>query len=171
MRYAVLIPTFAVAFVLQLTVLNLFTINGIVPSLILCLVLIITFLFDREDRVILVGTVTGLLLDMVTGHYTGIYALTLFLIGSATIAYKYFANSDSRLSLIPLCIGGVALYHIIPAVILKLAGSGVSIFRILGFMPISILYNFAVLYVMYMVLIRSVNKRPKRSRYERYEII
>lgn len=171
MRYAALIPTFAVALVLQLTVLNLFTINGIVPSLILCLVLIITFLFDQEERVILVGTVTGLLLDIVTGHYTGIYGLTLFAAGCATVIYKYFANSDSRLSLIPLCMGGVAIYHILPSVILKLTGSGVSMFRILGFMPVSILYNFAVLYIMYMVLIRSVNKRPKRSRYERYEII
>lgn len=171
MRYAVLIPTFAVAFVLQLTVLNLFTINGIVPSLILCLVLIITLLFDREDRVLIVAAVTGLCLDIVTGHYTGVYALTLFLAGCATMAYKYFANSESRLSLIPLCIGGVAIYHIVPSVILKLAGSGVSFGRILGFMPVSILYNFAVLYIMYKVLIRSVNKRPKRSRYERYEII
>lgn len=171
MRYIALIPTFIDAFILQLTLLNLFTINGIVPSLLLCLVLVITYLYDEEFRTIICGTVAGLFLDFTVGHYTGIYALTFLLIGCATVGYKYFANSESKRSLIPLCAGGVILYHGIPSGILAFLGSSVSISRVIGFLPLSMAYNFVIMLIMYIVLIRNVNKRPQRSRYERYEII
>lgn len=171
MRYITLIPSFVVAFILQLTILNLFTINGIVPSLLLCLVLVITYLYDEELRTIICAAVAGLLLDVVVGKYIGIYALTLLLAGCATVGYKYFANSESKRSLIPLCVGGVAIYHLVPAGILAVLGSSVSLWRIVTFMPISIVYNFLIMLIMYLVLIRNVNRRPQRSRYERYEII
>lgn len=171
MKWYTIIPTFVIAFILQLTVCSMITVNGIGPNLILCLVLIITFLFGNEHRCITCAVAAGLLLDIAVGKYTGVYALTLFLVGLGTVAYKHFFNAESKISVIPLAAAGTIAYHAISNVILALGGMNISMVKILAFLPIAVLWNLAIMYVMYLLMIRKATARPKRSRYERYEII
>lgn len=171
MRYRVLIPLFVVAFILQLTLINLIAVNGIVPSLLLCLVLIITLIYENEHRSIACGMVAGILLDIVTGKYLGIYALTFFLLGALTVLYKHYFNFESKISIVPLGILGTILYQVIPCTILAILGVSVSVVKILLFLPIAIILNLAVMFILYILMIKRATARPVRSRYERYEIL
>lgn len=171
MKWYTVIPTFAVAFILQLTVCSIISINGVGPNLILCLLMTGVFLFPMENRCITCAVIAGLLLDMTAGKYAGIYAFTLLLIGLLTIAYKYFFNFESRLSVLPLAIIGTIAYHGISSLILFIGGMSMSIVKILIFTAGSLAWNLVLMYILYFIMIKKATARPKRSRYERYEII
>lgn len=171
MRYRTLVPAMIVAFILQLTVMNLISINGIVPNLILCLVLISVLLYDNEHRMIIASVVTGFLLDFAVGKYIGVYALTYFIIGALTVVYKQYFNFESKITIIPLCVGGTFIYHVLSSIVLAFLGVNINVIKVLMYVVIGSILNFVVMFIMYVIMIKKAIARPKRSRYERYEII
>lgn len=171
MKWYTVAPTFLIAFVLQVTFFNMFTINGVAPNLVLCFALVITFLFENEHRCIICATLAGLLLDFAAGKYVGIYALTLFLVSLGTLLYKHFFNNESKISILPLAIAGTIAYHFLACLILAIGGESISFIRALKFIPFAIIWNTILMYIMYFLMIKKAMARPRRSKRERYEII
>lgn len=171
MRYRTLIPTLIIAFIMQLSIMNLITIYGVVPNLLLCLVLIITLLFDNEQRIVICILIMGILLDFAVGKYVGIYALVFFVSSMFTVVYKQFFNYESKISIIPLGICGTFIYNGLSSIILAIIGMKISLLKIITFSLIGSVLNLILMFIIYVVLIKKATARPKRSRYERYEII
>ncbi len=171
MKWYTVAPTFLIAFILQVTLFNMFTINGVAPNLVLCFALVITFLFANEQRCIICATIAGLFLDFAAGKYVGIYALTLFLVTLGTLLYKHFFNNESKIAILPLAIAGTIAYHFLSCIILSIGGESISFVRIIEFIPFAIIWNIILMYIMYFLMIRKAMQRPRRSKRERYEII
>lgn len=171
MRYRTLVPTLIIAFILQLSFMNLISINGIVPNLILCLVLISLLLFNNEHRMIIASVITGFFLDFAVGKFISVYALTYFVLGVVTVVYKQYFNYESKITIIPLCVGGTFIYHVLSSIVLACLGMNISIVKVLTYFAIGSVLNFVVMFIMYVIMIKKATARPKRSRYERYEII
>jgi len=72
----------AVAIVLQTTVLNFFSFASAHPDLILTLTIIVALLYGSRAG-ISVGLLGGLAIDVLTGRYIGLFALTRALTGAA----------------------------------------------------------------------------------------
>lgn len=162
---------YVAAFVLQLSVMGMFSAGGVSPSLLLTLTMILIYLFDNEAGCIGCCIVSGLLLDMAAGEYMGVYGLTFFLVGMFTLFYKQIFNYESRLSVIPLTAAGSLIYTAVPFAVTAIAGYSVSAVRFVTFTLILICMNLVVMYIFYFLMIRRASYRPKRSRYERYETI
>ncbi len=171
MKWYTVVPTFLIAFILQVTLFNMFTINGVAPNLVLCFALVITFLFGNEQRCIICATMAGLFLDFATGKYVGIYALTLFLITLGTLLYKHFFNNESKVSILPLAIAGTIAYHFLACIILAIGGESISFVRVIKFIPFAVIWDIILMYIMYFLMIKKAMERPGRSKRERYEII
>ena len=112
-----------------------------------------------------------MLLDLTVGKYTGVYALTLLLTGLMTVGYKHYFNFESKLSVLPLAVIGTVVYYGVSTLILLIGGMSMSFVRILISLPGLLAWNIVIMYAMYFIMIRKATARPRRSRYERYEII
>ena len=157
MKWYTVIPAFVIAFILQPTLCNIVSIKGIGPNPILCLLLVGVFLFPRENRCITCAVVVD--------------ALTLLLTGLMTVGYKHYFNFESKLSVLPLAVIGTVVYYGVSTLILFIGGMSMSFVRILISLPGLLAWNIVIMYAMYFIMIRKATARPRRSRYERYEII
>jgi rod shape-determining protein MreD len=79
MRYYIAAPLFLIAFLLQTTVLWKLPVFGHSPNLLLCLVVIFSFLYEERYGLIL-GAIFGILLDAATSTLIGPQAITFVLI-------------------------------------------------------------------------------------------
>ena len=91
-RYSFL--TFLIAFILQTTVMNHFGIFQMSPNLILCLVVIYSFLYQGFNGIIN-GILFGLLLDVCFAEIIGVAALSNFIVALICIELKRYLNKDS----------------------------------------------------------------------------
>lgn len=80
MRLYVLSAMLAVALFIQVTFLNIFSIFGIKPDLVLILVVFNAFLKGTREGA-LIGFLGGLFLDLAVGSYIGMNALSLMTVG------------------------------------------------------------------------------------------
>jgi rod shape-determining protein MreD len=79
MRYYIAIPIFFLAFLLQTAVLWKLPIFGVSPNLLLCLVVIYSFLYEERYGLIL-GALFGVILDIATSTLIGPQAITFVLV-------------------------------------------------------------------------------------------
>ncbi|QHI73323.1 rod shape-determining protein MreD [Aminipila terrae] len=155
MRFAVII--FFVAFLLQGTVLNLFAINGATPNLILCLVVVFSFLYEDFNGLIL-GVVFGLLTDSCMAQYVGVAAFSYLIVCLIVINMRETINKENIASIIIVSVGSTLIYNFIYYLINAGFGSIYSLTYWLKLQPIYILYNSAIVFLLYLIFIKKVIK-------------
>ena len=141
---------YVLAFLLQLSVINLFSIGGIAPNLIFCLTVFICFRFNLGYRCVPFALVASLLLDTCAGNYVGLSALALFLTCIFVIWVKYYMNTDLLKTL--LATGAVAtivygLLYWIMAAIMKFE---YSLVYVLQHQIFYIVYNLIVMSILWL---------------------
>nr|WP_315022181.1 rod shape-determining protein MreD [uncultured Aminipila sp.] len=155
MRFAVII--FLVAFLLQGTVLNLFSINGATPNLVLCLVIIFSFLYEDNNGLVL-GVVFGLLIDTCMAQYVGVSAFCYLIVSLIVISLRETINKENIASIIIVSVGVTLIFNFIYFVINACFGSTYSLLYWLKLQPIYIIYNSAVIFILYLIFIKKVVK-------------
>ena len=155
MTYRKMIPAFIAITLVQTTLLSAFTVFGATANLPLCFFTLVMFLYEDEQKSLVVGIIFAIISDLTVSRVIGVYPLSMLIVGGLVIVLKRVLNYESKIS----------------AIILGILGSKLSWMRLIKFTGVESLLNVLVILVMYIIMIRSVNKRPKRSRYERYEII
>ena len=170
MTYRKMIPAFIAITLVQTTLLSAFTVFGATANLPLCFFTLVMFLYEDEQKSLVVGIIFAIISDLTVSRVIGVYPLSMLIVGGLVIVLKRVLNYESKISAIILGIlAGVST--MITAILTALLGSKLSWMRLIKFTGVESLLNVLVILVMYIIMIRSVNKRPKRSRYERYEII
>ena len=170
MTYRKMIPAFIAITLVQTTLLSAFTVFGATANLPLCFFTLVMFLYEDEQKSLVVGIIFAIISDLTVSRVIGVYPLSMLIVGGLVIVLKRVLNYESKISAIIFGIlAGVST--MITAILTALLGSKLSWMRLIKFTGVESLLNVLVILVMYIIMIRSVNKRPKRSRYERYEII
>lgn len=154
-RYAIII--FLVAFFMQGTILNLFSVYGTTPNLILCLVVIFSFLYEDNNGLIL-GVVFGLLTDLCMTHYMGATAFCLLVVSLLVSLLRENINKENIISIIIVSIGSTVIFNLIYFVINMCFGSIYSITYWLKLQPLYIIYNSAIVLILYLIFIKRVVK-------------
>jgi len=163
-RYATCL--FLIAFIIQTTLMNMISIAGVTPNLLLCLVVIFTFLYDDKNYGIIFGVIFGLLYDIAFTGHVGIAAF-LFLIISLSIMFaSVVINKEVILSVIIVIVLSTVAYVFMYWGIMALLGSNASFMLMLRFLPIHILYNTIVVLIIYFLMIKRVI-RHYQDRYYR----
>ncbi len=157
MKYRYIFVAFLAAFLLQSTVIHNISLFGVAPNLILILVIASSFLFD-EPHGIIFGIIFGLLQDIIFSDMIGISSACYFLVALAVTEAKRYLYRDNYLSVIFISIGGTLGYNMMYWAISGLFGGIHQFLYMLAKQPVSILYNTALLFMLYWIIVRKVIK-------------
>ena len=164
MKYRVGFLLYLAAFFLQPFLQNLIPFFGGHVNLILCLTIILTFLYDETMPGIFFGLIFGVLYDMVYGMYVGPGVLSLMVVGIVILLLREFANIENYFNALITVLFSTWLYASVYWGVYMVLGSPYSYVYAMKSLPWQLLFNSIVCTAMYFVLIKRVIKH-RRDRY------
>ena len=164
MKYRHAICLFAAAFVIQTTLMNVAGVLGVTPNLLLSLVAMLSFLYDDKNFGLVLGVVFGLLYDICFMEYTGVTALSFFVISIAIMLVNAVMSKEAFVSAIIVSAASTALHSLICWSVYAMMGSGAGFALMAGMLPVQIPYNMLLAAALYFSMI----KRVIRHHYDRY---
>ena len=156
---------YGIAFILQFSILNLFSINGVTPNLILCLMIFITFKYNEGFQPALLVLPFALLSDLTGGLYFGVSALVLFLLCMAVSYFGKGLNRENLWTLLTVTALGTVVYYLLYWVTLVVLGSPESIFGLLKFLVIALPMNIIVILLAFVVFARIYRRKLNPTGY------
>ena len=165
MSYKKAVLLYGIALVLQFSLLNIFTIGGVTPNLILCLLLFITYKYNEGLRPALIAIPFALLSDLMGGQYVGVSALVLFILALTVNYLGRGLNRDSIWTLLTVSVFGTVVYNFLYWGVLATLGIPGTIFGLLKFLASALPANLLVILIVYSVYTRIYNKRVRPTGY------
>lgn len=159
MKYRYALLYFLAAFLLQSTVLIHFSVLGIAPNLVLCLVARMSFLYEKPYGMVM-GIVFGLLLDLCFGPVIGVAALSLFLTALALGFLRGYLYQESVISMFFAALISTVIYEAVYFICLLVLGMEYQILYVLKYLPILILWHSLILIGIYFLTARRMEKYP-----------
>ena len=159
-RYIYLGLGFLLAFILQTTVLKHIAVFGYSPNLVLCMVVVCSFLYDEKIGLVY-GIVFGLLLDFTANIYVGPSAIAFILVYLFVIAIRKIFNHEHLLPELLLAGVSTPLYLFVMWFLYLIGGSPVSIIVVLKALPVLLIYNGIVIVLLHLLLVKGVIKHRK----------
>lgn len=157
-----LIAFYLLAFFFQLTLVNLLEVGGIVPNLVLCLTVGITFAYEEGYRAIPFGLVAMLFIDITSAYYIGVGALSLFATAILVIILRRQLNVEQWAPLIVTSIVTTFIYALMYWGLQKLMGDPMSGLYVLKTLGPYVLYNAVITGIFFWFMSRSIKKREVR---------
>jgi rod shape-determining protein MreD len=136
---------------------NHFAVFKMTPNLILCLVVIFSFLYEGYHGIIF-GILYGLIIDVCFGEIIGVASLSFFAAALTCIEMKRYLYKDSRISVMIVTTVGTAVYSLFYWGIYKMLGSVFEFVYVLKMDGIVLVYNLVVTLIIYQIVSRSVIK-------------
>lgn len=152
---------FLVAFLTQTSLLNLFMIRGYTPHLTLCLVVVLSFLYENRTYGIIFGAIFGLLYDICFSSITGPTAISLVVVATIILLIKEYANIENIINMWVVATVSVVAYYVLNWALFYLAGNPIGIVYILEKLPGEYIYSLIVITILYLVLIKTAAKYRK----------
>ena len=158
---------FLAAFLIQPSLLNLISIHGYTPNLILCLTILTTFLYEREMFGVIYGTAFGILYDIMYSNVVGPMPISLLLVALGIVIIREYTNIENIINLWAVSIGSILAYYFLNWGLHHLAGNPVGFRFVFNSVPWIGLYSLAVITLLYWLMFRLPARRAK-YRYNRY---
>jgi len=166
MKYKYAIGLFFGAFILQTSLMNAFSVFGATPNLLLCLVVIFSFLYDENHYGMVLGVAFGLLYDICFMQYTGITALSFFVISLAIMLGNVVMSKEAVFSVIMITVAATVIHALIHCGIMVMMGSNYSFLYMIDFVPMYVLYNTVVVIILYFSMIKKVIRHHQDRYYK-----
>ena len=157
---------FLIAFLIQTSLLNLVMIHGYTPHLILCLVIVLSFLYENRMYGVVFGAAFGVLYDICFSNFTGPTGISLVGVAIVILILREYANIENILNMWIVSTISIFLYYALNWGLFHLAGNPIGFIYVLKKLPGEYIYSFAVITIMYFILIRTAAKH-RRARYFR----
>ena len=157
MRYYYAIPIFLLAFILQTTVMWRLPILGYSPNLLLCMVIVFSFIYDVRYGLVL-GVVFGLVLDIFTSQYLSINAISFVVVFLIVRLFRGIFNHESFILDMAMAIIATPVHVMIVWSINRIMGVPVDvIFALRSILPL-IVTNFFLVGILHFIFVRTVIK-------------
>lgn len=157
MKYRNSLLLFFAAFILQTTVVNNFRIFQISPNLILCLVVIFSFLYEGYHG-ILFGIVFGLISDICFSEIIGVAAMCNFTVSLICIELKRYLYKESMVSVAIASAVGTAVYALLYWGVNRMLGNGADFLFVMEKEAVLLVYHIIITLAIYQAVSRSVIK-------------
>lgn len=154
-RYSFLI--FFIAFILQSTILNHFRIFQMSPNLILCLVVIFSFLYEGYHGLVF-GIIFGFITDICFAGIIGAAALSNFTVALICVGMKRYFYKDSRISVTIVSVMGTVVYGLLYWSVNRMLGSGTDLLYVVEKEAVLLIYHIIITLIIYRFVSRSVIK-------------
>ncbi len=156
---------FFVAFIFQTTIFSQLEFFGVSPNIILCLIVVMGFLYDNLDT-FLWAIIFGLLQDIYFSQVIGISAFCCFLLALGIYVVKDFVNRENAISALGMVIGATVIYQGIYWFMGRIFGSIYGITPLLQTIVPLILYHIVIVIILYNIFIRKVVKHRNDSKFK-----
>ena len=113
MRYWKAAIIFAVAFFVQTSLLNVISIKGYTPNLLLCLVIVFSFLYEDGKYGIIFGAICGLMYDICFSSVLGPTPLALLCTAVVVLLARESANIENIVNLWILSAVSLVIYYLV----------------------------------------------------------
>ena len=152
---------FLVAFCIQTSLLNLISIAGYTPNLLLCLVVVFSFLYEDQICGLLYGAFFGVLYDICFSEVVGPMPIALVLVALLILVLREYANVENIMNMWIVSLISVIVYYVLNWGLKHLAGNPIGIVYVLKTLPWITLYSLLIITVLYLILIRKTVKHRK----------
>lgn len=166
MRYLKIGGVFLIAFLIQPTLLNVISIEGYTPNLILCMTILYTYLYEEDIYGVVFGALFGVLYDMMYSNVVGPVPISLVLTAIGIVVIREFTNIENIINMWAVSVVSILAYYFMNWGLHHLAGNPVGFAVVFQQIPWVVLYSLVIITVLYKIIIRRV-VRHHRDRYVR----
>lgn len=157
---------FFAAFLIQPSLLNVISIRGYTPNLMLCLTVLTTFLYEEEMYGVVYGAVFGILYDIMYSNVVGPMPISLIIVALGIVVVREYTNVENIINLWAVSIVSILAYYFMNWGLHHLAGNPVGFRFVVSSVPWIALYCLVVITVLYRIMVRGLTKHH-RDRYIR----
>ncbi len=165
MKIRIAAIVFAVAFLIQGTLLNGLAFFGVTPNLILCLLIAFTFFYEDEAAIYL-ALIFGIISDICFSNIIGVSSLGYLIVGFLIVKLRPMLNKENILASIIFGTLGTLAFNLFYWVGTNVNMNQFDFMYILKMQPLYVIYNLIVMVLIYFTLINKV-VRHRSDRYYR----
>ncbi len=152
---------FLIAFFIQTSLLNLISIGGYTPNLLLCLVVIFSFLYEKDMYGLVYGAVFGLIYDACYSYVIGPTPIALLIVAVLVLILREYANIENIISMWIVSAVSFFFYYFVNWGLYRIAGTPLGLSYAFSHAIWIVLYSLAVITVLYVFMIKRVIKYHK----------
>lgn len=157
---------FLIAFFIQCSFLNVISIAGYTPNLLLCLVIVFSFLYEEQIYGLLYGVLFGVFYDICFADVVGPTPITLVLVALVIFVLREYANIENIVNMWVTSLLSILFYYALNWALQHLAGNPIGLLYVLKTLPWITLYALSLMTVLYLILLRKMT-RHRKDRYFR----
>ena len=157
---------FLIAFFIQCSFLNVISIAGYTPNLLLCLVIVFSFLYEEQIYGLLYGVLFGVFYDICFADVVGPTPIALVLVALVIFVLREYANIENIVNMWGTCMLSILFYYALNWALQHLAGNPIGLLYVLKTLPWITLYSLSLMTVLYLILLRKMT-RHRKDRYFR----
>ena len=157
---------FLIAFFIQCSFLNVISIAGYTPNLLLCLVIVFSFLYEEQIYGLLYGVLFGVFYDICFADVVGPTPIALVLVALVIFVLREYANIENIVNMWVTSLLSIIFYYALNWALQHLAGNPIGLLYVLKTLPWITLYALSLMTVLYLILLRKMT-RHRKDRYFR----
>lgn len=157
---------FLIAFFIQCSFLNVISIAGYTPNLLLCLVIVFSFLYEEQIYGLLYGALFGVFYDICFADVVGPTPIALVLVALVIFVLREYANIENIVNMWVASLLSILLYYALNWGLQHLEGNPIGLLYVLKTLPWITLYSLSLMTVLYLILLRKMT-RHRKDRYFR----
>ena len=157
---------FLIAFFIQCSFLNVISIAGYTPNLLLCLVIVFSFLYEEQIYGLLYGAMFGVFYDICFADVVGPTPIALVLVALVIFVLREYANIENIVNMWVTSLLSIFFYYALNWGLQHLAGNPIGLLYVLKTLPWITLYALSLMTVLYLILLRKMT-RHRKDRYFR----
>ena len=157
---------FLIAFFIQCSFLNVISIAGYTPNLLLCLVIVFSFLYEEQIYGLLYGVLFGIFYDICFADVVGPTPIALVLVAFVIFVLREYANIENIVNMWVTSLLSILFYYALNWGLQHLAGNPIGLLYVLKTLPWITLYSLSLMTVLYLILLRKMT-RHRKDRYFR----
>lgn len=157
---------FLIAFFIQCSFLNVISIAGYTPNLLLCLVIVFSFLYEEQIYGLLYGVLFGVFYDICFADVVGPTPIALVLVALVIFVLREYANIENIVNMWVTSLLSILFYYALNWALPHLAGNPIGLLYVLKTLPWITLYSLSLMTVLYLILLRKMT-RHRKDRYFR----
>lgn len=164
MRYHFAIPIFLLAFLIQTTILWRFTFFGFSPNLLLCLVIVFSFIYENKYGIVL-GIAFGLLLDLSTSIYMSIQTITFVIVYFIVRYFRNIFNHEALIADMGMAVIATPINVFLVWIITRLSGVPESIvYSLKSLLPLLFMHVILV-GILHLIFVKTVIRYRKDAKF------
>ena len=164
MRYYFAVPIFLLALLIQTTIMWRLPIFGFSPNLLLCMVIVFSFLYNESYGLIL-GIAFGLLLDISTSIFLGTQTISFVFVFIVVRIFRNIFNHESIILDMLMALIATPINVMLVWVINRLLGVPDSIvYALKSLLPLMFL-NFLLVGVLHLIFVRTVIRHKQDTKF------